>query len=58
MREWALSGIWGREVHLLWEDKKYARAPEATNFPLSHVVEPLDDDARVAVPRPSASGAR
>jgi hypothetical protein len=35
VREWALSGIWGREVHLLWEDKKYARAPDSTNFPLS-----------------------
>lgn len=35
VREWALSGVWGREVHLLWEGKKYARAPEGTNFPLS-----------------------
>jgi arylsulfatase A-like enzyme len=35
VRDWMLSGIWGREVHLLWEDMKYVRAPEGSNFPLS-----------------------
>jgi arylsulfatase A-like enzyme len=35
VREWMLSGVWGREVHLLWEDKKYARAPDGNNVPLS-----------------------
>ncbi len=35
VRDWILSGIWGREVHLLWDDLKYARAPEGANSPLS-----------------------
>jgi arylsulfatase A-like enzyme len=35
VREWMLSGIWGREVHLLWDGMKYARAPVADNSPLS-----------------------
>jgi arylsulfatase A-like enzyme len=35
VREWLLSGIWGREVHLLYDDMKYARAPLGANFPLS-----------------------
>lgn len=35
VREWALCGVWGREVHLLWDGKKYARAPEGANSPLS-----------------------
>jgi len=35
VRDWALLGIWGREVHLVDATHKYARAPEATNAPLS-----------------------
>jgi arylsulfatase A-like enzyme len=35
IRDWALSGIWGHEVHLLWDDLKYVRAPEGANSPLS-----------------------
>jgi arylsulfatase A-like enzyme len=36
VREWALAGVWGREVHLLTDDgMKYARAPEGDNAPLS-----------------------
>jgi arylsulfatase A-like enzyme len=41
IRDWALCGVWGREVHLLWsgaghfQTMKYARAPEGTNAPLS-----------------------
>jgi arylsulfatase A-like enzyme len=40
VREWALSGIWGREVQLIWEGqesslKKYSRAPRGANSPLS-----------------------
>jgi arylsulfatase A-like enzyme len=35
VREWLLTGIWGREVHLLYDDMKYARAPKDANFPLS-----------------------
>src|SRR5262245_24893331 len=35
VREWALSGYWGREVHLLDGRTKYARAPAGHNAPLS-----------------------
>ncbi len=36
VREWALAGVWGREVHLITDDgTKYARAPEGDNAPLS-----------------------
>jgi arylsulfatase A-like enzyme len=35
-REWAVAGVWGREVHLITDDgTKYARAPAADNAPLS-----------------------
>lgn len=39
VREWALSGVWGREVHLLTQAAghgvvKYARAPDGPNEPL------------------------
>ncbi len=35
VREYALTGVWGREVHLIDETSKYARAPAAANEPLS-----------------------
>jgi hypothetical protein len=35
VREWALSGVWGREVHMIDGDTKYARAPSSDNAPLS-----------------------
>jgi arylsulfatase A-like enzyme len=35
IREHVLSGVWGREVHLIDADTKYARAPEGDNAPLS-----------------------
>jgi hypothetical protein len=35
VREWALSGIWGREVHLVADRAKYVRAPVGANEPLS-----------------------
>ena len=35
VRDWALSGIWGREVNLVDADCKYTRAPAEQNFPLS-----------------------
>ncbi len=36
VRDWALLGVWGREVHLVDDEAKYARAPQDnTNFPLS-----------------------
>lgn len=35
IREWALMGVWGREIHVTDGRVKYARAPEADNLPLS-----------------------
>jgi arylsulfatase A-like enzyme len=35
VRDWALAGVWGREVHLVDERHKYARAPSGANAPLS-----------------------
>jgi arylsulfatase A-like enzyme len=35
VREWALSGVWGREVHLVADHAKYVRAPAGENAPLS-----------------------
>jgi arylsulfatase A-like enzyme len=35
VREWALAGVWGREVHLVDSRFKYARAPAGPNAPLS-----------------------
>ena len=35
VRDWALAGIWGREVHVVDERCKYARAPAGENAPLS-----------------------
>jgi arylsulfatase A-like enzyme len=35
VREWALAGVWGREVHLIADHAKYVRAPAGVNEPLS-----------------------
>jgi hypothetical protein len=35
IRDWALAGIWGREIHLIDAEAKYARAPAGDNAPLS-----------------------
>ena len=35
IRDWAVAGVWGREVHLIDADAKYARAPAGANAPLS-----------------------
>ncbi|HUO04699.1 MAG TPA: sulfatase [Candidatus Binataceae bacterium] len=35
IRDWAIAGVWGREVHLIGTQSKYARAPEGVNAPLS-----------------------
>lgn len=60
VRDWLLTGVWGREVHLVTPTHKYARGPVGQNAPLSmmsnrwstmptHVVDkyvalPLPDD--------------
>ena len=35
VRDWALAGYWGREVHIIDERTKYARAPSGANAPIS-----------------------
>ena len=35
VRPWALSGIWGREVQLVYGDQKFTRAPVGENAPIS-----------------------
>jgi arylsulfatase A-like enzyme len=35
VRPWALSGIWGREVQLVYGDRKFSRAPAGENAPIS-----------------------
>ncbi|MEZ5181412.1 MAG: sulfatase [Acidimicrobiales bacterium] len=35
VREWALTGVWGREVHVTDGRRTYCRAPEGDNAPLS-----------------------
>jgi arylsulfatase A-like enzyme len=34
-RDWLLTGVWGREVHFVDGEVKYARAPEGDNAPLA-----------------------
>ena len=34
VRDWLLTGVWGREVHLIDGQRKYARAPTGANAPL------------------------
>ena len=35
IRDWALAGVWGREVHVIDGQHKYARAPVGDNAPIS-----------------------
>ena len=35
VREYALSGVWGREVHVIADGMKYLRGPDGENAPLS-----------------------
>lgn len=35
IRDWLLTGVWGREVHFVDRRYKYARGPKAANAPLS-----------------------
>jgi len=35
VRDFVLCGVWGREVHLVDDKNKYARAPDGANAPLS-----------------------
>ena len=35
VRDWLLTGVWGREVHLVTDRYKYCRAPAGDNAPIS-----------------------
>jgi arylsulfatase A-like enzyme len=35
IRDWVLTGVWGREVHLVDKTRRYCRAPAGDNAPLS-----------------------
>lgn len=57
VREYALAGVWGREVHVISEREKYARAPVARNEPLSMwsnrwTTMPIPGLHRLRLPRP------
>ncbi len=57
VREFALSGVWGREVHLVDIRRKYARAPSGANAPLSMwsnrwSTMPISTRPTIRLPRP------
>jgi arylsulfatase A-like enzyme len=57
VREWALAGVWGREVHVIDSQTKYARAPVSGNEPLSMwsnrwSTMPISGLHRLRLPRP------
>ncbi|MEZ5383378.1 MAG: sulfatase [Microthrixaceae bacterium] len=57
VRGWALAGVWGREVHVLDDTRKYVRAPAGTNEPLSMwsnrwSTMPLHDFPELRLPNP------
>jgi arylsulfatase A-like enzyme len=57
VREYALSGVWGREVHLVDGHYKYARAPDGPNAPLSMwsnrwTTMPIPSRPSLRLPRP------
>jgi hypothetical protein len=59
IREWALSGVWGREVHVADATRTFARAPVAANRPLSMYSNrwstmPIRAFPDVRLPRPDA----
>ena len=35
VRDWVLTGVWGREVHVVDRDRRYCRAPAGDNAPIS-----------------------
>jgi arylsulfatase A-like enzyme len=57
LRDWALLGVWGREVHLIDGKRKYARAPRAENGPISlwsnrWSTMPVSGHAELRLPQP------
>jgi hypothetical protein len=59
VREWALAGVWGRQVHVVDGHRKYARGHVGENAPLSMwsnrwSTMPLNAHPRYRIPRPDA----
>ena len=57
IREWALAGFWGRQVHVIDGVNKYARAHEGENAPLSMwsnrwSTMPINAVPRYRIPKP------
>ena len=57
IRDYVLCGVWGREVHLIDDRYKYARAPENANAPLSMwsnrwSTMPLPSRPEIRMPKP------
>ena len=50
VRDFALTGVWGREVHVTDGHRKYARGTGEVERAVGDVVEPLVDDAGAAFP--------
>ena len=45
VREWALCGVWGREVHVIDATRTFAKSPVGHEPPAVDVVESMVDDA-------------
>ncbi len=61
VRDWLLTGVWGRDVVLVTDRHKYVRGPAGENAPLSMLSNRWSTmpthgaiDPRVALPRPDA----
>jgi hypothetical protein len=57
VRDHALAGVWGREVHVIDAETKYARAPVAQNEPLSMwsnrwSTMPIHSNPKIRLPLP------
>lgn len=59
VRDWLLTGVWGREVHLISGHHKYCRAPIGPNIPISlwsnrWSTMPVHGHPELRLPRPDA----
>ena len=54
IREWALCGVWGREVHVADATRTFAKAPVDGEPAAVDVLEPLVDDADPGAPAAAA----
>ena len=58
VRDWALTGVWGREVHVISADgQKYVRGPAGANAPLSMWSNRWSTMPIMSAPRPAPAPA-